>query len=462
MSSDDRLPAMAFTPPGAAGGGLTVRRDAPPRAGRVEPFRFPDYLRTRLANGLTVLAARAERGPLAELSLLFAAGAECETDATAGSATLLGGMLDEGTADRSALEIAAAVEELGGHLTTGADWDAGSLSMQVLSRHSGEALRLVTELATASTVPPEELDRQRRRRLAELLRKRSDPSHLAAERFNRTVYGATAYGHTLLGDEASVAAVDRDRLLTLYRRGYALSGAVLVAAGDLDPEAFTALAAEVLGRLPGGETQPTPVLLPPRLSGRRVEIVDRPNAAQTELRIGHAGVSRSHPDFLTLSVLNAILGGKFTSRINLNLRERNGYTYGAQTSFVGRRGPGPFLVHTAVATAVAVAATREVLGELERIVAEPVSAVELEDAQSYIIGTFPYTLQTVSGLVDRLENLALYGLPADYYDTLPDNVRAVTVEDVQRVAREHLHPHDLVVVAVGPRSELEPAFADLR
>jgi zinc protease len=192
-----------------------------------------------------------------------------------------------------------------------------------------------------------------------------------------------------------------------------------------------------------------------------VEIVDRPSAAQTELRLGHAGVPRSHPDFLALSVLNAILGGKFTSRINLNLRERHGYTYGAQTSFTGRRGPGPFLVHTAVATPVAAAAAREVLGELERIVAEPVEVAELEDAQSYIVGTFPYTLQTVSGVVDRLENLALYGLPDDYYDTLPRLVQAMTVEDVQRAAREHLHPHDLVVVAVGPAAELEPAFAEL-
>ena len=438
-----------------------IQRDQPPAAGDVEAFRFPSYHRTTLANGTTLLAARASRGPIIDFSVLFPAGAEREAAGEAGMATLLGGLLDEGTAELSALEIAATVERLGGRLSSGADWDAGSLSLQVLSRHHRRALELLLDVATGATLPPEELERQRSRRLAELLRKSTDPSHLATKAFSRAVYGDTAYGHSLLGDKDTVEALDRERLLDFYRQCYAPSGAILVAVGDLDPETLAAEAEELLQGIEPGSAPPRPDIQPPALSGRRVEIIDRPSAAQTELRLGHAGVPRSHPDFTALTVLNAILGGKFTSRINLNLRERNGYTYGAQTAFVGRRGPGPFLVSTAVGTPVAAAAAREVLHELERIVAEPVEPDELRDAQSYIIGTFPYTLQTVSGVVSRLENLALFDLPDDYYDTLPGRVRAVTREELLRVAREHLHPQDLAIVAVGPKEELEPAMEGL-
>jgi zinc protease len=431
-----------------------VDRSAPPQPGPVSAFSFPAYRRARLGNGLTVLAARATRGPVVQTAFLFPAGAERDPRGGAGTATLVGSLTDEGTAGRSALDIAAAVENVGGRLSTGADWDVGYLDLQVLTRHAGEALRLLTELATASTLPEEELERQRRRRLADLLRKKSDPSFLASERFAQVVYAGTPYGHSLVGDEASVAGLRRDDLLRFYRGGYALAGAYLLAVGDLDPEAFLAEAEAVLGDLPGGSPEPRPDFEPPAIEGVRGEIVDRSHAAQTELRVGHAGVPRSHPDYLPLSVLNAILGGKFTSRINLNLRERHGYTYGAHSSFAGRRGPGPFLVRTAVATEVAGAAVREVLGELSRIGEETVTAEELDDAKSYLVGTFPYTLQTVSGLLDRLETLALHELPGDYYDRLPEALQAVTAQDVLRVARAHLRPRDLVVVAVGPEDEL--------
>lgn len=439
--------------------GRRIDRNTPPPPGEVKAFRFPHYVRHRLTNGLTVLAARSERGPLAQLALVFPAGAEHDPAGGSGTATLVGALLDEGTEGRSAPEIAVAVESLGGHLTTGADWDSGYLDMQVLSRHSGEALRLLAELATGATLPPEELERQQRRRLADLLRKGSDPSYLAGRRFAEVLYDGTPYGHTLVGDETSVEALERDDLLRFYRRHYALGNAFLLAAGDLDTDALVAEAETVLGSLASGAAPPPPDIRPPQFEGLLVDVVDRPGAAQTELRVGHAGVSRSHPDFVPLQVMNGILGGKFTSRINLNLRERHGYTYGASSGFSGRRGPGPFRVRTAVATEVAGAAVREIVAEMERIRAEPVEREELEDARTYMVGTFPYTLQTVSGLLDRLENLAVYELPEDYYDTLPERIQAVTREDVLRVAREHLRPADLAVVAVGPESELSGQFS---
>jgi zinc protease len=192
-----------------------------------------------------------------------------------------------------------------------------------------------------------------------------------------------------------------------------------------------------------------------------VAILDRPQGAQTELRLGHPGVPRAHPEFIALTVMNAILGGKFTSRINLNLRERHGFTYGAFSRFDGRRGPGPFAVRTAVETAAAGAAAREVIGELTRIRESPVEVEELDDARAWLIGTFPLSLQTTTGLADRLETLAVYGLPDDYYDRFPDAVLAVGRDDVLAVARRFLRPDELAVVAVGPAAELEPQLAGL-
>ncbi len=197
----------------------------------------------------------------------------------------------------------------------------------------------------------------------------------------------------------------------------------------------------------------------PRRTARGVIVVDRPDSAQTELRLGHVGVARTHPERARLTLLNALLGGKFTSRINLNLRERNGFTYGASTRFVDRRSPGPFVVSAAVATGVAGAATREVLGELERIRSEPVAAEELEETKSYLIGVFPYTLQTVGGLLGRLEELAIYGLPDDHFDRSIAQIEDAGEAKLLELARAHIRPAEMLIVAAGPAAELVPQMS---
>jgi zinc protease len=189
--------------------------------------------------------------------------------------------------------------------------------------------------------------------------------------------------------------------------------------------------------------------------------MDRPGAAQTELRLGHVGVPRTHPDWFPVNVLNMLLGGKFTSRINLNLRERHSYTYGANSRFSSRLGPGPFVVDTAVATESTGAAVREVLGELRRIREEPVEPDELSETLSYMIGVYPYTLQTMGDVAKRLEILSVYGLPDDYYDTYVDRLAAVTREDLLAAAQQHLHPDHIAIVAVGPADVLVPQLEGL-
>lgn len=436
-------------------------RSSPPPPGEIRPFRFPSFLRHRLANGLTVYAARLGSVPLASVELVAPAGGEHEPLDRAGLATLTASLLDEGTAQRDSMEIAAHVERLGGYLTTGADWDVGYLATGMLSRHLGAGLELLAEVATRPTFPEHEMERLRRQRLAELVRRAQDPSVLADDRLTEAIYGEGIYARSLLGSEESIGALSREEVLAFYRGHYAIGGSALIAVGDLDPEDLVARVEATLGEAASGLAPPSPEIRPLPLPGLAIHVVDRPGAAQTELRLGHVGVSRKDPDYIPLVVMNTLLGGKFTSRINLNLRERHAYTYGASTRFVGRLGPGPFLVGAAVATESTGAAVREVLKELTRMREEPVEPVELEETRNYLVGVFPYTVQTIAELAKRLESLAVYGLPDDYFERYVERLGTVTAEEVLAVSRRHLDPEHIAVVAVGPADELEPQLAGL-
>jgi len=396
-----------------------IDRSAPPPSGEVHPFRFPRFVRGRLPSGVSAYAARLPGVPLASVELLAAAGAQHDPAGREGLATLTAGLLDEGAAGRDAMEIARGIERLGGQIATGADWDSGYAGILLLSRHLEAGLRLVSEVATAPAFPEAEVERLRRQRLTELLRRRHQPAAVADEQLAAAIYQGTVYAHSPLGTEAAISSLRRDEILGFYRRRYRLPEAILIAVSDLDPETLLAAAGAALAAAPtasaaagengGGAGGPETAgagawgpadIRPAALPGLRVVVVDRAGAAQTELRLGHAAVPRAHPDFNTLTFLNTLLGGKFTSRINLNLRERHGYTYGAGTRFSGRLGPGPFVVSAAVATESAGAAAREVLSELRRIRDEPVTREEMEETRSYMLGVFPYTVQSMGDLLE--------------------------------------------------------------
>jgi zinc protease len=439
-----------------------VDRSATPPPREIHPFRFPPFVRTRLPNGLTVVASRLAGLPLVSLELIAPAGAQYEPAEGAGTATLAAGLLDEGTTRRSSLEIAATVERLGGYLITGADWDVGYLSTGLLASHCREGLDLLAEVTALPTFPDKEVERLRGMRLSEILRRRQDPGSLADDRFQREVYRGSVYAHSLYGTEESVSRLERASLVGFYQGHYGFDGSTLLVVGDFDPEDLLREAEAAFGAAgpPGlsGSPPARPEIRPIPLEGLRVHLVDRPGAAQTELRLGHVGVPRTHPDYTSLVVLNTVLGGKFTSRINLNLRERHGYTYGAASRFSSRQGPGPFTVQAAVETAATAAAAREVLHELRRVREELVEPEELAETAGYIIGVFPYSLQTVGDITRRLETLNVFGLPDDYYDHYLERIAAVTREDIREVARRHVDPERIVVVAVGPAEILEPQF----
>ena len=439
-----------------------IDRSGPPEPTAERLFRFPDFCRHRLPSGLEVIIAPMGRVPMVSLDFYAPAGAYYDPPQRAGLATLTAATLDEGTRHRTGSEIAAAVERLGGSLSTGAGWNAAFATTTVLSKDLVLGTELLRDVVMAPVFPQREVERLRGDRLAELLQRRNDPGALAARYLARAIFGSGLYGRSADGDEDTVAAIRRSEVEEFYRCHFSAQGSFLIAVGDLDPQQLLTDLDSWQGQLPAARQpqEPEHEIVSPQ--GVQVHVVNRPGASQTELRLGHAGVERTHPDFAPLTLLNAILGGKFTSRINLNLREKRGYTYGASSRFVGRRHRGPFTVSTAVGTEVAGAAAREALGEIRRIQQAPVTQEELHDAQSYLQGVFVQGLQTIEDVAQRLGTLALHGLPNDYWDSgYLEQIAAADENLLLDLARKHLHPEQMAVVAVGPADQLRTQFEDL-
>jgi zinc protease len=440
-----------------------VDRSRAPEPDPIETYRFPEFTRRTEANGLTVLPARVRAAPVVELQLLFPAGGRFAGPDRPGLATFVNRLLEEGTEEHTALEIAARIEHLGGHLDAGANWNVASTTVRVLADDLDEGLDLLAEVSMRPSFPEEELERSRRNRLTDLLRRHDRPGLVAIDHFFRAVYGGSIYAHPLAGTPEGIRSVRRRDVVDFYRERYRLGNAALLAVGDVDP---AVLERAVRRRFGGIESPPAAEVPEPEVPDRdrvRIRVIDRPGSPQTELRMGHAAVPRTHPDWTPLAVLNTLFGGKFTSRINLVLRERHGVTYGVSSRFVPRLGRGPFLVGTAVANEGTGLAVRAVLSELERLRQEPVGEEELRDTKSYLLGIFPYNLQTVGDIVYHLGDLVVYDLPDDHYtpERYLARLEAVDREEILRVARAHLHPDRTSVIAVGPAAELAPQLQGL-
>jgi zinc protease len=419
------------------------------------PFRFPAFSHRRLESGLDTYVLEERRTPLVSMRLLLPLSGADDPPGQPGLASFTAGMLENGTADRSSQQIADEIESLGGTLASGAGWSASSVSVRLLSRDFEAGLALLADVALHPAFAAAEVERERRDRLAEWLRRRDQPGALVEEAFVAAVYADSPYGHTLLGDRASLGAIRREDIARCWSDRRSARGSTLLIAGDVDAERVLDAARAAFAGL-GDGAAPAPPRVDPPPRRRRVLVVDRPGAAQTELRVGHWGPPRRHPDRTALALANTLLGGKFTSRINLNLRERHGFTYGASSVFVDRRGPGPFLVQAAVRTDVAARAAGEILGELERLRDEPVGADEIADGVRYLRGVFPYAMQSVGGVLGRLEDLAVFELPDDWFERHLEALATIDSGSLQRVVRAHVHPEQATLIAVGPAAELAP------
>jgi predicted Zn-dependent peptidase len=426
---------------------------APPRPGPGEPrpYQFPTFESRTLSNGLRLIVAPVTKLPVASVVAVIDAGAGTEPPERDGLALLTAQALLEGTTTRDGAALTEDAERLGGSLDASADWDAATITLTVLSERIEPALRLLADVLRTPAFPEREIERLKAERQAELLQLRAEPRGLADEMIERFVYSPTArYARPEGGSAASVEALVRSHVDAFYQARYRPDAVTLIVVGNVTTAEIEGLAEGALGGWTGqASTSSHAVLDTSAGDPPAVRIVRKSDAPQSEIRVAHVGLPRGHRDYFPVLIMNAVLGGLFSSRINLNLREVHAYTYGAHSSYDWRRGAGPFTVQTAVQSDVTDAALREILSEIVRIRAEPVEASELSLATSYLDGVFPIRYETASAIATALANLVIYGLPADYYDTYRSNVRGVTAVDVLTAARTHLDPARLQVVVVG-------------
>lgn len=433
-----------------------------PQPGPPRPYHFPRFEKRSLTSGLRVVVAPVHKLPLVTVLAVLDAGASADPQGREGVAQLVAGLLSEGTATMDGATLTERFERLGAALDVHADWDAAIAKVTTLPAHLPGALALLAEVLQAPSFPEREVERLRAERLADILQQRAEPRGLADEMFDRFVYApGSRYAIPAEGDAETVRAITRDDVVAFHAARYRAAAATIVVAGDVTVDQATALVEAAFGGWGGAAPEPVTVLDAPARLERTTHLVTKADAPQSELRLGHVGLPRSHADYFPVTVMNAILGGLFNSRLNLNLRERNGYTYGAHSAFDWRRAAGPFVATAAVQSEVTAAAVREALGELERFVDAPVSDSELALAVDYLDGVFPIRFETTGAIASALAGMVVYGLPDDYYDRYREQVRAVGVEDVLRAAREHLHLDALQLVVVGDPVAVREPLAEL-
>jgi zinc protease len=427
-----------------------------PSPGVPRAYQFPPFERVVLPSGMQVLTVNVPGRPLISANLIVRQGASDEPALLGGVTVLAARALTEGTEQYPGLELIEASERLGATLHAEASWDAFAVSVEVAAPRLRAALELLAELVLHPTFPEEDVARLRDERLNDLLQARAEPRRRVEQAFAASIYTAdSAYARPAAGDEKSVPRLGRDELTQIHRALLNPERTALVVGGDLSGLDLSVMVAEVFGALgsaPRGRSGEDVVAVPGAHSGLDrtiVRLYHRPGSVQSEVRIGHMGLTRSVPDFHAVQVMASILGGLFNSRLQMNLREEKGYTYGIGAGFEMRRGAGPFAVRTAVHTAVTVPAIAESLAELRRIRDSRVTEAELLAARDYLVGVFPLRFETPGAVVAALGGLFVHSLPDDELARYRPLVEAVTAEDVQRAALEHVDPDRVAIVVVG-------------
>ena len=432
----------------------------PPRLGPAPSLSLPTPVRRSLPNGLSVVYVRHGALPLVHATLVTSGGITTDPAATPGLAAFVAEMLDEGAGGKDALALAGALDLLGASLSTSAGWDAAYVDLGVLRTRLPEALQLMADVAVRPDFPEKELRRVRDEQVTELTRAKDEARVIAGNAFSSLVYGA-GHPYGRLPAIASTRRIERAVLRRFHQERYRPGGSTLILVGDVDPDALHPVVERAFGAWTGSAPASPAVAARTDPAGTTLFVVDKPGAAQSEIRVGHPGVARDHPDYFPLTVLNTVLGGSFTSRLNTNLRETHGFAYGASSSFSMRKGAGPFLASSAVFTAKTDSAVAEFFKELRRIRDESVSQDELQRAKSYVALGLPRRFETSQGIAAQIAQLETFGLSMDFYNTYVHRIMAVTAEDVRRVAREYVRPDRSVVVVVGDLEKIGPGLRAL-
>ncbi len=448
---------------GAAASTVSINNDEPwrekqPGGTTARAVRVPVPESFVLPNGLTVIAMPQNGGvPVVSASLVVRSGSDANPVEKPGLASFTAALLDQGTATRSALQLADEVAQIGASLSTGTSRDASTVSTDSLSRNFPAALSLLADVALRPSFPAEEVERVRARRLADLVQQRANPVQIATNVMGKTLYGAHQYGFSEAGTAESNKQLTREDLQGFWRQHFVPGNAALIVTGAITMPELRKLTQASFGSWTKGTAVPAKLSMPSAAPPRLV-IVDRPGSPQTQLRVATFGVPRNSPDYVPVRVMNTILGGMFASRITMNLREAHGYTYSANSQFAFWRSGGPFFVTTGVRTDVTGPAVHEVMTEIRKMIESRVTPEELTLAKDAITLQLPALFESGDRTVGSLSTLFAHGLPLNYYTNLSEQISVVDAQAVQEAARKYLVPDRFVVVAVGDRSRIGAAL----
>lgn len=446
---------------------MTLDRARMPALGADEAFRFPRVRRAVLPCGIGLRTVEHRGVPVIALLLVVTVGAADDPADRPGLAALTADLLDEGSGDRSAIDIHEAIARIGGVFDTETGYDTTVVSLVTLARFHDRALELLADIVFAPRFAEDDVVRVRALRLNRLKQLRDVPAALAEEAFARHLFGAHPYGHLPIGTLDALGLITTADPRAFHALQYRVDRATLVAVGDAGHDALAEAAERAFARVvPQARSgRSVTAAATPGSAGartRRLVLVDRPGAPQSELRLGRVAASRSTPDYHALVTLNSVLGGQFVSRINLNLREEKGYTYGARSVFDFRRRPGPFVVQVGVQTAATAASIREVVQEVEDIRgARPATDGELELARAALTRGYARNFETAEQLARAVAQQVVHGLPDDYYDRFVGDILRVDAAAVTSVAERWLDTADLLTVVVGDRATIAPGLVDV-
>jgi zinc protease len=462
--------AQVATPPAPQGAAASAPetinadeawRNETPKPGPSKPLQLATPVSATLSNGLTLILSERRGLPIVAANLVLKTGSDANPLEKPGLANFVAAMLDEGTATRNALQIADQVAQLGASLTTGSSMDATTASVRSLTKNFGPTLDILADVVLHPSFPAEEIERQRASRLAGLVQQRDNPAQVAALVLASALYGTKhPYGYAEVGTEASVKAVTRGDMDAFWKQNFVPNNAALVVAGDISLPELRALAEKSFGSWARG-TPAQPNLGAPSTTAARIVIVDKTGSPQTQVRVAGIGAARSSPDFRPMQVMNIALGGLFSSRINMNLREAHGYTYGASSGFSFRRAAGPFQVASGIRTDVTAPAVDEIFKELRGMVERPLTEDELTKAKDAMANSLPGAFESSANAVGNFSNVFIYDLGLDYYTKYAAQVNAVTRDQTLTMAKKYLDPSKMVVIAVGDRAKIEAELKKL-
>jgi predicted Zn-dependent peptidase len=448
--------------------GVSIAAQGPDRStlpvpGPARSVTLPTIQKWKLVNGLPVWIVEMHEAPVVQVNLVVTSGSADDPPGKYGVASMTAAMLTNGAGSRSALQIADAIDFLGATLESTSSSDAIAVRLHTPVARLDAALPILADVALKPSFPRAELERERQNRLVNILQARNDPGSIASLAFSRVLFGPThRFGTAIMGSAQTIGTLSTADLRAFYNARFRPDNATLLVVGDVTHDRVLPLVETYFGKwqVRGPAAPHVRFPAPPGAPARTIYLVDKPGAAQSQVRIGAIGVPRSTPDYFPIQIMNTVLGGAFSSRLNMNLREDKGYTYGASSVFDMRVAPGPFYAAAGVQTDRTSESLREFFKELENI-SDPIPDEELTRARNYVALRFPERFETTGDISTNLEAQIIYGLPDDYFSRYVQNIQAVTADDAQRVARKYVVPRSLSVVVVGDRAKIESSIRAL-